>query len=45
VNQALSDTYVANAKEALHSQVMYGGYRLNDLIKYIYAPATTGFLQ
>ena len=42
--QALSDAYVTKAREALHSSIMYGGNRLSDLIKTIYAPKATGFL-
>lgn len=34
--QALSDAYIASADAAIRSRLMYGGYRLSNLIKYIY---------
>jgi len=36
VNEKLSAEYVANAVEILSTQVMYGGYRLNNLMQQIY---------
>lgn len=36
VNEKLSDEYVANAVNILSTQMMYGGYRLNNLLQQIY---------
>lgn len=42
--QALSSEYVASAQDALGYQIMYGGYRLNNLLQSIYG-GSNGFLQ
>jgi hypothetical protein len=42
--QSLSDDYVEQASEILKSRIMYGGYRLSNLLKSIYSPADA-FLQ
>jgi len=36
VNEALSSEYVAQAEEVLKTHMMYGGYRLNNLLQQIY---------
>lgn len=36
VNEKLSSTYVAQAADTLKTQIMYGGYRLNNLMQQIY---------
>jgi hypothetical protein len=38
--KALSDQYVADADAALRQRMMYGGYRLNNLIQAIYSTAS-----
>jgi len=36
VNEPLSEEYVNNAIDILKTQIMYGGYRLNNLLQSIY---------
>jgi hypothetical protein len=44
-NQPLSDEYVANASNILKERMMYGGYRLSNLLRQIYSGDTMMFLQ
>jgi hypothetical protein len=44
-SQALSDEYIENATSIAKSRIMYGGYRLSNLLKSIYGSSEDLFLQ